>query len=134
MFHLKVKGTTTMSVSLIRNGLKQGEGLLPLFFNFALEYAIRRIQINHVVLKINGTLQLLVYAADVNIMGGRVHTRKGNTKSLLADSKEFGLEVNVDKTKYMVTPRDLNAGRSQIERLIIVPLKGWKRSNILEIP
>jgi len=67
-----------MSVSLNRNGLKQGEGLLPLLFNVASEYAIRRVQINQDVVKINSTLQLLVYADDVNIIGGRVYTRKKN--------------------------------------------------------
>jgi len=52
----------------IRNGLKRGENLSPLLFNFALEYAISRIQVNQVDLKLNVTLQLLFYSDDVKIL------------------------------------------------------------------
>ena len=55
---------------------------------------------------------LLVYADDVNILGGSVHTIKKKSESLLVASKEIGLEVNSDKTKYMVMSRDHNAGWS----------------------
>jgi hypothetical protein len=60
----------------IRNGLKQRDALSPLLFNFALEYAIKRVQVNQNGLKLYGTHQLLVYADDVNILGGSVHRSK----------------------------------------------------------
>jgi len=63
-------------------------------------------------LKLNGTLQLLVYADDINILGGSVHTVKKNAEALIVASKEIGLEVNADITKYMVMSRDQNAGQS----------------------
>jgi len=52
-------------------------------------------------LKLNGTHQLLVYADDVNILGGSIHTIKENTAAFIVASKETGLEVNTDKTKDM---------------------------------
>ena len=53
----------------IRNGLKQGDALLLMLFNFSLEYTIRRVQVNQDGLKPKGTHQILAYADDVNIMG-----------------------------------------------------------------
>ena len=95
----------------IRNGLKQGDALSPMLFNFALEYAIRRVQVNQDGLKLNGTHQLLAYADYVNILGGSIHNLKENEEALVAATREIGLEVNADKTKYMVMSRDQNAGR-----------------------
>jgi hypothetical protein len=68
----------------------------------ALDYDIRRVQVNQDGLKLNCTHQLLVYVDDVNTLGGSVHTIKKNAEALVAASKETRLEVNADKTKYMV--------------------------------
>jgi hypothetical protein len=57
--------------------------LSPLIFNFALEYAIRKVQENQVGLKLTGTHQLLVYADNMYLLGDniRVHTMKKNRNS-----------------------------------------------------
>jgi hypothetical protein len=77
-----------------------------------LEYAIRKVQENQVVLKLNGTHQLLVYADDVNLLGDHIDTTKRNTEALIDATKEVGLEVNTEKTKYMLLSRRQNAGQS----------------------
>ena len=68
-------------------------------------------------MKLNGIHQLLAYADDVNILGGSIHTVKENAEALVAATREIGLEVNADKTKYMVMFRDQNAGRIQSVRI-----------------
>ena len=82
-----------------------------MLFNFALEYAIRRVQVNRDGLKLNGTHQLLAYADDVNILAGSRHNLRENAEALIAATREIGLEVSADKTKYMVMSRDQNAGK-----------------------
>jgi len=58
----------------IKNGLKKEDDLSLLLFNFALDYAIRRVQENQDDLKLNGKYQLSFYADDVTILDGSVHT------------------------------------------------------------
>jgi hypothetical protein len=109
--------------------LKHGDALTPLLFNFALEYTIRRFQANQEGLELNGTHQLLVYA-DYVILGGSIHSIQKKVEDLVIASKEIGLAVNAEKTKYMVMSRNQNAGQNRN----VNPLKWWKNSNIWEQP
>jgi hypothetical protein len=72
----------------IRNGLKKGDVLLPLLFNFSVKYATRRVQVNQDGLKLNGTYQLFDFADDVNVLGGNVLTIKKNTVAFVFASEE----------------------------------------------
>jgi hypothetical protein len=60
----------------IQNGLKKGDALSPLLLNFALEYAITKVQGNEIGMELNGTHQILVYADDVNLSCDSVNTKK----------------------------------------------------------
>jgi hypothetical protein len=82
----------------IQNGLKQGDALSPLLFNFTLEYAIRKVQETEVCLKLKGTHQLLVYAYDINLLNNSINTIKENTEAFL----QGHLEINAEKTKFVV--------------------------------
>jgi hypothetical protein len=97
----------------IQNGLKQGDALSPLLFNFVLEYVIRKVQEDQVGLKLNGTHQLLAYADDANLLGDNIDTIKKNTEALIDESKKVGLEINVEKTKYMLLSRHQNVGQNR---------------------
>jgi len=57
-------------------------------------------------------MYLYLYADDISILGGSVHTVEKSAENLVVASKEIGIEVNVDKSQYMIMSRDQNAGRS----------------------
>jgi len=73
-----------------KDGLKLGDALSPLLFNFDIDCAVRSVHVNHEGFKLNGTFQFSVVVA----------------------CKETGPDVDADKTKYMVMSRDQNAGQS----------------------
>jgi hypothetical protein len=83
-----------------------------LIFNIALEYAIRRVQKNQEGLKLNGTHQPLAYADDINVVGGNIDTIKKSTEALSGASKEVGLKVNPENTKYMLMSHSQKVGQS----------------------
>jgi hypothetical protein len=94
----------------IQNSLKQGDVPLLQLFNFTLKYAIRKVQINQVGLKLIGIHHLLIYADDVNLLGDNIDTLRKNTETLVDASKE--VEVNVEKPKYTLISHHQSAGKN----------------------
>jgi len=85
-------------------------------------------------LKLNGAHQLLVYADDVQILCGSIHGINKNTEILVVASKEIGIEVNADKTTYMVISQDQNAGQSHNIKMDNKSFERWNSSNTWEQP
>jgi hypothetical protein len=75
-------------------------------------------------LELNGKYYLLAYADVVNLLGDNVDTIEKNIGTFIDASWEVGLEVNTEKTKYMLLSHHQNAGQN--------PLKMWHSSNIWE--
>jgi hypothetical protein len=86
--------------------------LSPLLFNFAFEYAIRKVKESQVGLKLNDSHQLLATADDVNLLGDDIDIIKKNTETLIDASKEIGLEINIETTKYLLLAHHQKASQN----------------------
>ncbi|PSN46866.1 hypothetical protein C0J52_13676 [Blattella germanica] len=100
-------GKQVSDIFEIHNGLKQGDALSPLLFNFVLEHVIKSLEDKEGV-QLNGNHKLLVYADDIVLLGGSEEILNDNMHILRSNTKKLGLEVNVNKTKYMVTRRNVS--------------------------
>jgi hypothetical protein len=94
---------------------------------------VGKIQENQVGLKLNGTHQLLAYADDVNLLGRNIDSIKKKTETLIGASKEVGLEINAEKTKYMLLSYHQNAGQNPCIKIAKTDgLNIWHSSDIWE--
>jgi hypothetical protein len=73
----------------IQIGLKQGDALSPLPFNFASQNAISKVQQNEVGLELNGTHQLLASADNVNFLGDSINGINEKKHSYSLEGKLF---------------------------------------------
>jgi hypothetical protein len=60
---------------------------------------------------LNGTHYLLAYADDVNLLEDNIDTIKKGKETLIDASREIGLEINVERNKYMLLSRHQHAGQ-----------------------
>ena len=76
-------------------------GLSPLIFNLALEYAIWKVEETNLGLDMNGTHQILAYGDGVSLIGDDIRTIERNSVLLLNACKDVSLVVNKGKVKYV---------------------------------
>lgn len=103
----KVKFNSVMSeVFPIETGLRQGDALSPILFNIAMQSVIRKVQKDSIGLKIeNQNMVIAAYADDIIIMGETEDQVRNSASKLIEEGKSIGLNINEDKTKYLIVSR-----------------------------
>jgi hypothetical protein len=88
------------------------------------------VQEKQVRLKLNATHQLQAYADDVNLLGENIDTIKKNAEALIDASKEVGLEIYIEKTKYTLLSRQQNVGQNRDMKMANRSFENVLSSNI----
>jgi hypothetical protein len=92
--------------------MKQGDALSLFLFNFALEYAIRKVLNSQVGLELNGTHQQLVHGNAVSLFDDSINTKMDNKESFIEASVYVCLEISAEKTKYMIMSLHPKSGKN----------------------
>ncbi|KAJ4444915.1 hypothetical protein ANN_06714 [Periplaneta americana] len=108
---LLVSCAISLEVACNLNQFSEGETIER--FMIKAKYAIREVQDNTEGLELNGLHQLLVYADDMNMLGENPQAIRENTEILFEANKAIGLEVNPEKTKYMIMSCGQNIVRNR---------------------
>jgi hypothetical protein len=109
----------------IQNGLKQGRSIPQVLFNFALEHAITKVQENEFGFELNGTHQQLAHVDGVNLLADSVNAIKENSEILLEANRDISIEINAEKTKYMIVSPHPNSGQNQNIRIHNESFEKW---------
>lgn len=89
--------------------MRQYTGYSYISGKYMREYALGKVQRNHIWLKLSGIHQLLVYSDDENLLGVKVNIIKEVTEILFETGKKVGVEVSTGKTMYILLSGDQNA-------------------------
>lgn len=104
---IKVKvGHSTLKAVQVIVGIKQGDALSPILFNTALEKVIRNIGMDEKGVRLGESkITLLVYMDDIVLLAKNQEQLNRQSKSMIENAKRLKLEVNTEKTEYMIVQR-----------------------------
>ena len=115
----------------INTGLKQGDGLAPILFNMALHWAVNKTQVDLQNTLLYKSIQIVGYADDLNIMARTRNVIEDTYKELEQATAKMGLQVNREKTKYMVQKRDRNKNLVQGSRNAFEEVEKFKYLGVM---
>jgi hypothetical protein len=82
-----------------------------MLFYFALVNIIRTVLGNEFSMELNGICQQFFYVYQINLLADSINNIKHNTETLLRACRNLGLEINSEKTKYMIMSFHQNLGQ-----------------------
>jgi len=109
ILHMKIKikvGNIVSQGIPVSTGLRQGDALLPILFNIALEKVIRESRIEENGIRLGGCIiGVLAYADDIVLLVENKVNLKEQAGKLLDTANRIGLEINAEKTEYLIMQR-----------------------------